>query len=173
MEAISRQDTAFFHALSTRDARKHLPKLRGIAAREHEGVPLANFVVCIDYTVLPETYTLRLLTEEPGPYSRQINGSANAEARNNALHDKAKKNPEKYVLIESTISNGRSDQLVLTLGTGEFWNGDVGLIGGDGRVQVVDEEDFGDYNTIDEVDIQMARSTLNGFLRSLGEPATF
>lgn len=161
MAAISKQDAQFFLDLSARDAHKNLFKLCEIAAREYEGVPLANFIICIDYTTLPEIYTLKLLANEPASDLFETNQSANAEARNKALYDKAKKHPEKFVLIESAISNGGNDHLPAALVTCEFWNGNASFGGGDGRVQSEDDEGLGEYNLIDEVDVQMARSALN------------
>ncbi|KII90718.1 hypothetical protein PLICRDRAFT_106414 [Plicaturopsis crispa FD-325 SS-3] len=120
--SISKHDAAFFHHLSTHDARRHLPMLRELAAREFPDTPLTGLIICIDYTARPEKYTVVPIH---GFVGRPAEGSVNAIARNEALLEKARDYPGKYTLIQSTISNGRGDTLVMTLATGEFWMGDV------------------------------------------------
>jgi len=171
LDPVSKQDTAFFHHLSSRDARRHLPQLRSLAARDFENLQLSDLIICIDYTQVPETYSLKQLTDTPGPYSRPTAGSENAEARNKALFTKAREHPGKYTLIESLISQGRTNSVVVTLLIGKFWDGDTGLIGSD--VKIEEEKDWDGGAVVDEVDLMMARNALNDLLRSMGQPATF
>ncbi|KAL0961542.1 hypothetical protein HGRIS_006481 [Hohenbuehelia grisea] len=51
-----------------------------------------------------------------------ISGTANAEARNEALVQRARDHPGKFAMIHSKIANGQSFQLVLTLISGDFWS---------------------------------------------------
>ena len=48
-------------------------------------------------------------------------GTPNAEARNDALLEKARDHPGKYTIIQSKISNGQNLNMVMTLVTGTFW----------------------------------------------------
>lgn len=166
-EAISKKDAKFFHDLTLRDAIKHLPHLRGLAKKEYPNLTYHDVVIKIDYTANPPTYKLTPLTEYN---TGQTMGTANAEARNDALIEKVQENREKYTLLESLIAAGQGRTCVLTLGTGEFWVADKGLIGG-GLVEGEndDGEEPGPGTALDDVDMFRARRVLNSFLKNLGE----
>jgi len=53
----------------------------------------------------------------------ETSGTANEEARNDALIEKVRDNQDKYTLLESKIANGQDGQLVMTL-CSSFWDKD-------------------------------------------------
>ena len=86
--------------------------MRLVAVHEHPGIELKNFVIQIDYTVIPPKYVLRSIDEER---SLPIWGSDNALARNKSLLQRVKNNRDKYSLIESIVVHGKGHtQLVMT-----------------------------------------------------------
>jgi len=117
----------------------------------------------------------------------ETNGSANAEARNDALIERARRNPGKFTIIQSKIANGEGLQMVMTVVTGSFWDDSdnpwaiPGAVEGQRTVEDDEDDDADDdgiedgYSgrSLDGVDMMMARMALNGFLRSRGEPETF
>jgi len=76
-------------------------------------------------------------------------GSVNAEARNDALLEKVRDNPEKYTLLESSIANGQDGQLVMTLSKC-FWDDEKS---GGGRIE--GEEKYSDYDDHDDDDYKL------------------
>jgi hypothetical protein len=119
-QTTPKADKAFVHHLSIQDARRHLPQLRSIAAREFPNTPVQGLVICIDYRVIPENYSVRPVMEHSGT---ETSGTANEEARNDALIEKVRDNQDKYTLLESKIANGQDGQLVMTL-CSSFWDKD-------------------------------------------------
>ncbi|KAF8215211.1 hypothetical protein K438DRAFT_1561466 [Mycena galopus ATCC 62051] len=169
-QAISKSDAAFFHHLATRDARHHLPLLRRLARSNYPNLRSCDLLIRIDYTVVPPAYSVVPLTEG-GRHDIPTNGSANAEARNDALLERVRENPDRFGLIQSKVENGATMQLVMSVVTGNFW-------------QCGDAEDFEFEDSdaleasmmdtgVDDVDIMMARTTLNRFLAARGEPPAF
>lgn len=150
-QGISKGDKAFLHHLSLWDARRHLPHLRNLAAREFPDTPAKGLVIRIDYGMLPEQYSVIPINGYNGP---ETCGSTNAEARNDALFEKVRDNQEKYTLLESLIANGQDGQLVMTL-CKSFWENDTGPLGSrfEGGEEYSDEDDG--------VDELMAQMTLN------------
>ncbi|TCD64726.1 hypothetical protein EIP91_003682 [Steccherinum ochraceum] len=121
-EAVSRKDAGWFHVLFMRDARRYRYEFRSKIKAEYPSSPLYDFVLCMDYTVFPMKPSIRPLK---GYNTGPVDATSNAEARNDALIEKVQNNPERFALIESKISCGRSMQCVLTLGTGEFWTSEA------------------------------------------------
>lgn len=170
-QSISKHDIAFFHHLSTRDARHHIPLLRRLATRDFPGVSPAKLIICIDYTSEPAKYSLIPL-ENQDQHRMETSDSQNTDARNEALIEQAKNHPGKYTLIQSTIANGQSLQLVTTVVTGNFWSKVEGVDFSESDNEgYIDDETSG--TAVDEVDTMMARMVLNQFLVKNGEPATF
>ena len=183
---ITRADAAFLHNLATRDARHHLPHLRQLAKQYFPKTTSAGLVVAINYLVVPPTYNL-LPLDEYGRHHKlhSQNSSSNAEARNEALIERARENPGKFTIIQSKIANGFGIQLVLTIVTGGFWDDDDddenwggsededGVDGTAGTLKKCDGDDEDDLKNIDGVDIALARMSLNGILRSMGKPEAF
>lgn len=102
----------------------------------------------------------------------ETSDSQNTDARNEALIEQAKNHPGKYTLIQSTIANGQSLQLVTTVVTGNFWSKVEGVDFSESDNEgYIDDETSG--TAVDEVDTMMARMVLNQFLVKNGEPATF
>lgn len=161
------------HDLATRDARHHLPHLRRLANERFPEITRAGLIISINYLIVPPIYDLILLDEyEKHQPPRSKDSSANAEARNEALIERARENPGKFTIIQSQIANGRGIQFVLTIVTGGFWDDDDDKNwGGDEDETDHDHEDY--KKRIDGVDIALARMALNGILRSMGEPETF
>lgn len=170
-ESISKRDAAFFHHLSIRDARRHLPRLRSLGKEKFPGTPFHGLVVCIDYTECPAVFSVkRLEGYSPG----ETTGTTNSQARNDALIEKVQQNSEKYTLIESIVSCGQSMQCVLTQATGAFWTSDNTLIGG-GTMSEDSELEFGEDTgtAVDEVDEMMVKMILNKFMEKNGERPAF
>ena len=181
-----------------RDARRHLPHLRKLAERDHSNLKYEQLVVAINYTKVPPVYSLKPLKKYKtgvrrivppagnmldGPLGMQNTGdTVNANARNDAIITKVRENPTKFTLIESTIANGDSWQIVMTLSNGGFWTLDHSLLGG-GRPHeqtstdehlYEDEDDLLDEEdgvAEDEVDIMMGRMMIKGLLAAHGDPA--
>ncbi|KAJ6494134.1 hypothetical protein DFH09DRAFT_1206826 [Mycena vulgaris] len=166
-QAISKSDVAFFHHLATRDARHHLPQLRRLARTEHPTLRPCELLMCIDYTVVPPVYSVLPLAEAEG-HDAPAEGSGNAEARTDAILERARANPDRFGLIQSRIANGSAMQMVLSVVTGNFWvNGDE-----EGSLGEMPGED-GHETGVDDVDIMMARMALNRFLVKAGEKPAF
>ncbi|KAJ7133445.1 hypothetical protein C8R44DRAFT_23723 [Mycena epipterygia] len=167
-QAISKSDVAFFHHLATRDARHHLPLLRRLAHAEHPTLRTGELLIRIDYTVVPPTYSVIPLSE--ADHDVHTAGSANAEARNDALLERARENPERYRLVQSRIANGAALQMVLSVVTGNFWEGGDA----EGSLGESAEGEEGERETdADEVDLMMGRLALNRFLVNRGQPPAF
>ncbi|KAK0204941.1 hypothetical protein DFS33DRAFT_1373523 [Desarmillaria ectypa] len=84
---------AFFHNLATRDARPHLPYLHRLTRKEYPK---------IQGLLVYHLYRLH--------------------SRNEAFVKRARENPEKFMLIQSQLSNGTGVQLVTSFVTDNFWN---------------------------------------------------
>lgn len=126
--SISKKDLRFFHDLTTRDATKNLPRLRGLLKKEYPGLSCHDVVIKIDYYVNPPTYKIIPLT---GYSIGPTTSTANAEARDVVLIEKVQQNREKFALLESRMGCGERLERVLSLVTGAFWTLDEGLVGGD------------------------------------------
>ncbi|KIM77726.1 hypothetical protein PILCRDRAFT_11814 [Piloderma croceum F 1598] len=150
---ISKADKAFFHHLSIRDARRHLPHLRSLAAHEYPDALVQGLVIGIDYRVMPEKYSVQSIV---GYRSPETIGTVNEEARNDALFEKVRDNQDRYTLLETKIVNGQDAQLVITL-CPSFWDKDTGLLGGNGRIEgeeCISDDDDDSYPkpALDEID---------------------
>lgn len=88
------------------------------AALDYPGTPAQGLVIRIDYTKQPESYTVKPLDGYKGP---PIGGSANDEARNDALIEKVKNDQDRYTLIETIIAHGQWGQLLMTVAP-SLWN---------------------------------------------------
>ncbi|KAJ7490685.1 hypothetical protein FB451DRAFT_1079464 [Mycena latifolia] len=168
-QAISKSDSAFFHHLATRDARHHLPLLRRLARAEHPALRLCELIMRVDYTAVPPTYSVLPLADAGG-HDAPAQGSGNAEARTDALIERARADPDRFGLIQSRVANGAAVQEVLSVVAGNFWeDGDD-----KGEDSLGEElEDEGRDTRVDDVDFMMARRALNGFLVSRGEKPAF
>jgi hypothetical protein len=177
-QAISKSDAAFFHHLSIRDARHHLPLLRRLARSTYPALRSCELLIRIDYTAVPPAYSVVPLAEAER-HDIATNGSANAEARNDALLERARANPDRFGLIQSQVANGAGMQLVLSVVTGNFWDkGDAeeGFVPADYDDDNTDDdaaEDSMRDTGVDDVDLMMARTVLNQFLAHKGEPPAF
>ncbi|KAK7022297.1 hypothetical protein R3P38DRAFT_2628704 [Favolaschia claudopus] len=176
-QAITKSDSAFFHHLATRDARHHLPLLRRLGRSSYPALRWCDLLIRIDYTVVPPDYSVVPLAEAEAERDRtgmQMNGFSNAEARSDALIERARQNPERFGLVQSKIVSGHGMQLVLSAVTGNFWeeNGDFKL--GTGELYSEEEDEHFTVDTdIDDVDIMLARTTINQFLAHHGEKPGF
>ena len=178
-QSISKADSAYFQYLATRDAHHHLPFLKRLAKSNYPALaenPTA-LVIDIDYLVYPPKVDLHPLAEhEKHSYKALPGASANAEARNDELIQRARDHPGKYGLIQSKIANGQDLQSVQTIVPGSFWEGWNGeAMELDEEQDVLAGEDKSDIlaKNIDEVDLMMGRLALNRILRSMGQPETF
>jgi hypothetical protein len=140
-QTTSKADKAFFHQLSIRDAQRHLPRLRSLAALNYPDTLAQGLVIGIDYRVTPEKYSVKPIIGYNGP---ETSGTVNEEARNDALFEKVRDNQDKYTLLESKIANGEESQLVMTL-CSSFWDKE-GLVGngqieGEGGSSDEDDDD--------------------------------
>ncbi|KAJ3514357.1 hypothetical protein NLJ89_g2432 [Agrocybe chaxingu] len=197
-QSISEGDAAFFHHLATRDARHHLPLLLRLASASYPQLSLTDLIISIDYMKHPPKFTVYPLSEHEKHCPRIASDtSANAEARNEELINRARQNPGKYGIIQSRIANGQGMQMVLSVVTGTFWNErepredqvpegewnseNEGNLKGAGkrrkgrRAESDDSHDEDDIRgtNVDGVDMMMARMTLNGLLKAMGEPERF
>ncbi|EEB91557.1 hypothetical protein MPER_10063, partial [Moniliophthora perniciosa FA553] len=158
-QAISRSDAAFFHDLAIRDARHHLPHLQRMAKNEYPNVKLHDLSLLSDYEkLLPE-----------------VNSSSfpSAGARTDALIERARDNPGKFVVIQSRISNGTGVQLVTTQASGEFWESGSRKDFNE-RDPASEEEDEELTDTdMDAVDVMMARHTIGSIAKCIGEKIGF
>ncbi|KAH8079436.1 hypothetical protein BXZ70DRAFT_996345 [Cristinia sonorae] len=167
-EAISRKDAAFFHVLFMRDARKLRYDCRKIMERDYPSASIHDFVIYMDYTVVPMKHSVKLLKGfDIGPTA----GTDNAEARNEALVEKVQQNPTRFTLVESKISCGSSEQCVLTLATAGFWEKGSGLEGEtEEAYEGVDDEE--DFEPLDHIDLLKARFALDAFVRHIEGPGS-
>ncbi|KAK0469609.1 uncharacterized protein EV420DRAFT_1495591 [Desarmillaria tabescens] len=178
LQSITKSDAAFFHDLATRDARHHLPYLHRLARSEYPKIKDSGFIIYIDYTILPAKFSLKPLADYERNMPASLDGSSNAEARNEAFVKRARENPGKFMLIQSQLSNGIGVQLVTSVVTADFWNSETwdfplhpSLVNNDGNS--LDDEAY-DTN-VDSVDIMKARMILNQFAKSVtgGEETLF
>jgi len=173
---IAKKDGQFFHDLTIRDARKHLPTLRDIAKKEHPTLAPTDLVIRVDYVQLPPVFRLAALdTYSTGP----TNATVNAEARNDAIIEKVRENRENYTLLESAVASGQSITCVLTLATGSFWTSDEHPTGGRecrcGCAKDDEDADLGERKgkNADDVDMMRARNVINRVLTQMGEDSVF
>jgi len=91
----------------------------------------------INYWESPPKYDVKLLEnyEQDAP---PISGSANAEARNEALIERALSSGGKMTVIQSKISNGEGSQMVMTVIPAGFWADNGGRWIGDGEAKSTD-----------------------------------
>jgi hypothetical protein len=131
----------------------------------------------MNYLVYPPKVDLHPLAEhEKHSPKASPEASANAEARNDELIQRARDHPGKYGLIQSKMANGQGLQSAQSIVPGSFWDGWNGE-----AVELDEEQDIpanGEnsdilVNNIDEVDLMMGRLALNRILRSMGQPETF
>lgn len=196
-EVISKSDANYFHHLSTRDARHNMPLLRRMAKASYPDLSPTALVICIDYLDYPTKFSVHPLSE----YEKHVpevgaGASANAEARNEELINRAREHPGKFGIVQSKIANGKIIQLVLSVVPGVFWD-DAGWTteedvdyraeddddeaeeeaflaklkesGSDG-MDIDDSERFLGQK-VDDVDLFMARMNLKGILPSKGFPS--
>ncbi|KZT09065.1 uncharacterized protein LAESUDRAFT_712628 [Laetiporus sulphureus 93-53] len=118
---ISKRDVAFLRLLAMTDSRKHLPLLRELAKREFSDTPLPELAVCIDYTVVPPAYTLKLLKTYEIDDANEM--SLHARARQDGMIEKVREISIRRTLIEGTIVSGSvvCYALMHTNGTHDFW----------------------------------------------------
>ncbi|KAJ7120472.1 hypothetical protein C8R43DRAFT_1151718 [Mycena crocata] len=166
-QAISKSDVAFFHHLATRDARHHLPELRRLARAQYPTLRPGELLIRIDYLAVPPKYSV--VPIDQADQDLITAGSANAEARNDALFERARENPDRFGLIQSRIANGRALQAVLSVVTGNFWEGGDA----EARLGLAVAEADGQDTDMDGVDLVMARTALNRFLIHAGEEPAF
>jgi hypothetical protein len=167
LHSTSKQDRAFHHHLAIRDASRHLPLLRKLAAAKFPSTPVSKLLILIDYTKVPETYSVKPIENHHIP-SFDINA---AVARTHALIDKVKNHPDDYSAIESTICGGRMHILVTTLVSARFWNGDRDIsVLSDGEDEHREEDETPD-TIVDDVGVAMDRVALGHILMSMGEAA--
>ncbi|KAJ7094703.1 hypothetical protein B0H15DRAFT_830575 [Mycena belliarum] len=166
-QAIPKSDVDFFHHLATRDTRHHLPLLRRLARTEHPALRPGELIMRVDYTVVPPAYTVLPLADVQA-HDMPAKGSGNAEARTDALLERARADPERFGLIQSRVVSGERMQEVLSVVTGDFWEDDLE---GD-ATGATSEDEMGD-TIVDDVDLMMARRALNMFLVNRGERPAF
>jgi hypothetical protein len=172
-QSISKADSTYFQHLAARDAIHHLPFLKRLAKSKYPALaenPTA-LVINIDYLVYPPKVDLHPLAEhEKHSYKALPGATANSEARNDELVQRARDHPGKYGLIQSKIANGQDLQSLQSIVPGSFWEG---WNGGAGEEQDIPVGEDNLAKNIDEVDLTMGRLALNRFLRSMGQPETF
>ncbi|OJT07647.1 hypothetical protein TRAPUB_1472, partial [Trametes pubescens] len=116
---VTKRDYQFMHYFSMFDAHAHLTELRAIAHRDFPNVPLHFFTISINHTKRPPKYALcDIRTYMLTPHR---DSTLNAEARNEALIEKVQMHPERFTLIDMTVSAGQGTHVVLALATGDFW----------------------------------------------------
>ncbi|KDR83114.1 hypothetical protein GALMADRAFT_263522 [Galerina marginata CBS 339.88] len=190
-QSISKGDSEYFHHLSTYDARHNRPYLRSFAASKYPELASnpAALVISIDYLKVPPKFSMHPLAEHD-KYAHNISpeASANAEARNDELIQRARDHPGKFAIIQSKIANGQSMQSVNSMVTGVFWEKEGWAEDADLNVEpeltlekAVDVEGpkkkpaagKSKIKDVTEAELQMGRMALNDFLRSMGEPPAF
>ncbi|KAJ7094237.1 hypothetical protein C8R43DRAFT_1141803 [Mycena crocata] len=80
-----------------------------------------------------------------------------ANARNDALFERARENPDRFELIQSRIANGRALQAILSVVTGNLWEGGDA----EARLSLAVAEADGQDTDMDGVDLMMTRTALN------------
>jgi hypothetical protein len=165
----SKSDVRFFHHLSIRDARRHLPLLLRLIGKEHPSLALQDVVICIDYTRTPAAFTVKPLDGYTGGRAAH---RPETEARNAALIEKVRGARGTYKLIESTLAAGRGAQLLMTLASGRLFARDAGS-GHDAELELEDDdfegadELFGGGDTVtDAVDMMMIQDKLRSLMKA-------
>ncbi|KAH6912812.1 hypothetical protein BKA70DRAFT_1265084 [Coprinopsis sp. MPI-PUGE-AT-0042] len=119
-QSISKSDHAFFHHLAPYEARRELFMLRELAKSSHPDIKLTELVIYIDFTVVPAKFSIFPL-EDYEKCSPATDASVNAEARHDALVERARENPTRFTIIQSKLANGEAYQMSTTLVGGRFW----------------------------------------------------
>lgn len=114
------RDQTFHFAMSSFDAITQREFLRGLAAKNYPSTPLVNFIILIDYTVVPPTYSLQHIDEFCDNYMKTSNSAASDLRTVRSLEDF--RNHRGNLLIESRISNGIAIQFVMTQLRRSFWD---------------------------------------------------
>ncbi|KAK7054896.1 hypothetical protein VNI00_003359 [Paramarasmius palmivorus] len=153
-----------------------LPHLQRLAKSEFPGVKLHDLIICINYCKVPAKFTLSRLEDYEKMLGEIDSGSfPSAEARTDALIERARNNPGKFAMIQSRISNGIGVQLVTTQVAGDFWQ--TGSVKDFTALNDGSDEDSEDEELrgtdIDAVELMMARHTIRAIAKSFGEEVDF
>ncbi|EJD43851.1 hypothetical protein AURDEDRAFT_114606 [Auricularia subglabra TFB-10046 SS5] len=169
LNPISKGDADFLHALATREAKHHAPELRAMA-KAHPVQNRGTFIVCIDFTVWPEKYSVKPLADFDLDAADVRTGErlGNMGARAEAMVERAMQNPNKVLLINSMISAGQAQEAVQSMVACNFW--------GDGNEDWKIEYDEDDEDgiplprtAVDEVDMMHATMLIDSFARKFGD----
>src|SRR5262245_38255649 len=87
-----RQDEIFFSRILSDDAVRHRATLRSMAALDYPSTPLCNLLIQIDYTQVPETYSVKPIV------STLCSLRQGTKAR--ILLEELQKNPGKKVIVK-------------------------------------------------------------------------
>ncbi|KAI0319607.1 hypothetical protein OF83DRAFT_1054763 [Amylostereum chailletii] len=141
-DTMRKDDRMFHHALTIHEAQTHVPQLRLIAEREHPSVPLLDLGVRIDYTVIPPSFSTFVLEEHDISREARPSESRTQEARGEGIVEKAIARRGRSTLIESVISHGRFNTMVMTLAAHSLWEGRNGVqvAGAEGDDALPDED---------------------------------
>jgi hypothetical protein len=161
-----------------------------IASTKYPSLMYTALMININYTVIPPEYSVVPLAEYKA-HLPLTKASANDEACNEALIERARDNPGNLTIIQNKIVNGQGLQLVLTVVLGAFGKMDqmhgmkIWMNWRLHKREVDSEEDNEDDKErededseysgrqMDEVDVIMARMILNTLLQKMGHSPAF
>ncbi|VDB98129.1 unnamed protein product [Peniophora sp. CBMAI 1063] len=129
--AISKSDRRFHHTIAIQESVRRSSHLRQLAARTFPTTPLHDLGVKIDFTQVPATFSLFKLSGHEAELSAQINPNLPehdrrvGEARIEGLVRRAQENAGEMTYIESMISAGRENVMVVSLSNRSVFEEDV------------------------------------------------
>ncbi|KAJ6623709.1 hypothetical protein B0H10DRAFT_1909059 [Mycena sp. CBHHK59/15] len=109
-------DQEFLHYLASNDACDNFTFFSNLAAREFSNTPRAELMPCIDYTEVPEVFSLKVIKPGVSGHSDVIHSAADAavgETRFQALLTKMRQDPEQAI-VQSIISSGATVEILTT-----------------------------------------------------------
>ncbi|KAJ6562000.1 hypothetical protein B0H19DRAFT_91357 [Mycena capillaripes] len=139
-----KEDLPFAHAIAASDADINFAFFHDLAARRYPNTPRSRLMLCIDYTVVPEIYSIKLI--EPGA-SGHPGVSFPAEERVimeqqfQAFVTKMRANPD-ATIAQSILASGSTVEILLTpIARENFWT--------DKNTYSSDSEDSDDWEDAD------------------------
>ncbi|KAI0049148.1 hypothetical protein FA95DRAFT_1538803 [Auriscalpium vulgare] len=121
-DAFSKDDRVFLHNLAIYVARKNLLTLRRLAKRSYADIPLSKLGVRIDFTKVPPTYEVFLLSARDISKEAKPNWTPTLVARSESILEKAINSEGRNSLIESVVSVGEGTTIVVSLTARCLWD---------------------------------------------------
>ena len=130
---LPKREHRFLSDLCVNDARKHVDELRRKADLNYPGVPLHEFIVWIDQTVMPPTYNLASLRSdidvERPPWFLEDESMAEAPVgmsrRSERAIDSVRNNPERLTLLKMIFPVGERASVYSVIVPNGFWESDL------------------------------------------------